>query len=290
GALATAHDHITKGNWSPASLKELIADEGRAYLGGKDDRVAVTGDDVLIAPEAYTVVALVMHEMMTNSVKYGALCDSRGTIEIDLSRERDGDLAIAWKERGGPAVRAPERRGFGSTITERSIPYELQGEAEIHYRLSGVEARFVIPQRYVRAGAPADTISGDAELDPPTTRISGEIPAHVLVVEDSMIIAMDTEDSLRALGVTTVTTAGNVAQALSSIERDPPQLAILDYNLGTETSDPVARELRGKGIPFVMASGYGELADNLEEFGAFALLKKPYGKTEIAAMLGGVPS
>ncbi|ANY18595.1 Bacteriophytochrome [Tsuneonella dongtanensis] len=288
GALATAHDHITKGNWSPASFKDLVADEARAYLGGKEDRVSVNGDDVLIAPEAYTVVALVMHEMMTNSVKYGALCDSRGTIAIDLSRDRNGDLEIAWTERGGPAVQAPQRRGFGSTITERSIPYELRGEAQVQYKLGGVEARFVIPQRFVRAGAAASGDGAGAGAAKATNAAAapGEIPEHVLVVEDSMIIAMDTEDSLRSLGVKTVTTASNVNQALASIEQDPPELAILDYNLGTETSDPVAAQLRERGIPFVMASGYGELEDSLDEFGAFALLKKPYGKAEIAAVLG----
>ena len=287
GALATAHDHITKGNWSPASLTELITDEARAYLMGKDERVTVMGDDVLIAPEAYTVIALVLHEMMTNSVKYGALCDSSGSIAIEFSRERDGDLVIDWVERGGPAVKAPERRGFGSTIIERSIPYELRGAAEVHYRLSGVEAKFVIPQRYVRA---APTTDGTTAKAPPSgsdrsAATSASLPAHVLVVEDSMIIAMDTEDSLRTLGVATVTTAGSVAAALASIDQDPPEMAILDYNLGNETSDPVAKVLKERGIRFVMATGYGELAEGLEARGAFALLKKPYGRSELEELL-----
>ncbi len=290
GALATAHDHITKGNWSHASLSQLLEDEAHAYLAGKDDRLIINGDDVLIAPEAYTVVALVMHEMMTNSVKYGALCDSSGKISIDLSRDGDGDgdLVIRWTERGGPPVKAPERRGFGSTITERSIPYELGGEAQIKYRLSGVEARFVIPQRYVRTVAGSAKAAGSEKPDSVGAPLRGEAtPSHVLVVEDSMIIALDTEDSLRALGVATVTTAGNVATALASIEADTPEFAIIDYNLGNETSDPVADELRRRSIPFVLATGYGELAGDLEERGAFALLKKPYGKAEIAEMLAG---
>lgn len=115
------------------------------------------------------------------------------------------------------------------------------------------------------------------------------VPGHVLVVEDSMIIAMDTEDTLRLLGVATVTTAGTVAQALAAIAQDPPELAILDYHLVAETSEPVARDLRAKGIPFVMASGNGEVGKNLEEFGAFALLTKPYGENDIAAMLRDRP-
>lgn len=285
-ALATAHDHITRDHWSPSSLKELIEAEARAYLNGKEDRLEVAGDDVLIAPEAYTVLALVIHEMMTNSVKYGALCDSSGRLAIEIGREANNDLLIGWRERGGPPVKPPERRGFGTTIIDKSIPYELKGEARVSYKLSGLEAEFVIPQRYVR---PADSGSDAAKQSRKKAAAAagrlGNVPQHVLVVEDSMIIAMDTEDSLRQLGVKIVTTAGSVAGALESIERDQPELAILDYNLGTESSDPVAERLRELGVPFILATGYGELEEKLEESGALGLLKKPYGKTEIAAAM-----
>ncbi|MGN6498408.1 MAG: HWE histidine kinase domain-containing protein, partial [Tsuneonella sp.] len=90
------------------------------------------------------------------------------------------------------------------------------------------------------------------------------------------------------LGVEVVNTAGSVAAALASIDKDPPAMAILDYNLGSESSDPVADKLRELGIPFYLATGYGEMADRLEEHGALGLLKKPYGKAEIAEALGGI--
>lgn len=127
-----------------------------------------------------------------------------------------------------------------------------------------------------------DKLPGDAKGS--AVRLE-TVPGHVLVVEDSLIIAMDTEDNLRGLGVTTVTTAGSVAAALASIDIDPPDLAILDYNLGSETSDPIAEVLRARGIPFVLATGYGELAADLEKRGAFGLLKKPYGRAEIEELL-----
>jgi CheY-like chemotaxis protein len=143
----------------------------------------------------------------------------------------------------------------------------------------------VIPQRYL-SDAPrnADTRRLEEITQRATAKQTGQIPRHVLVVEDSMIIAMDTEDSLRALGVSIVTTAGNVATAIDSINADPPDFAILDYNLGNESSEAVAKRLRDDGIPFVLATGYGELADTIEEYGAQALLKKPYGKPEIEGL------
>ena len=148
-ALARAHDQITRENWSPASLKNLIQTEVDAYLGEKSDRVMVSGPDAFVQPEAFTTLSLVIHELTTNSAKYGALSDSTGEIKITLKRGDGDELYIEWRESGGPAVRAPGRKGFGSTIIERSIPFELKGAAEVRYHLLGLEADFCIPTRFV---------------------------------------------------------------------------------------------------------------------------------------------
>ena len=153
------------------------------------------------------------------------------------------------------------------------------------FKLAGVEACFIVPARYVREKPDAPLLSEGADKGQAVTTTLGKAPSHLLVVEDSMIIAMDTEDNLRALGVKTVTAAGNVAAALKSIEQDPPEFAVLDFNLGTETSEPVAQVLRARGIPFVLATGYGELSDKLDESGALDVLKKPYGRADLAELL-----
>ena len=151
-ALARAHDQITSDDWQPASLKGLIRAEGEAYLTGKADRIKITGEDVLVAPQAFSTVALVVHEMMTNSAKYGALCDRAGWVGIKWQRDEQNRFVMEWTEQGGPPVRPPTRRGFGSTIIERSIPFDLKGEALIDYALEGVRARFVLPGNLVLAG------------------------------------------------------------------------------------------------------------------------------------------
>ncbi|MXP13168.1 GAF domain-containing protein [Altererythrobacter confluentis] len=288
-ALAKAHDNITKENWNPASLKELITSEAEAFFAGKEDRIVISGVDVLVAPEAYTVLALVMHEMMTNSAKYGSLCDSSGTLAITLSRDIHDDLLIDWREMGGPAVKPPTRRGFGSTIIERSIPYEIGGDAKVHYKLGGVQAQFLIPNRFVtqytRAMESADAVKKLSDEQSASDNPIADELNHVLLVEDSMIIALDSEDCLRQLGIDTVTMASTVKAALRLIEDDAPQLAILDYNLGDETSDLVAQKLHSLRIPFAFATGYGEMADELNEKGAMAVLKKPYTKDDIAQLL-----
>ncbi|MEZ5681613.1 MAG: GAF domain-containing protein [Erythrobacter sp.] len=285
GSLALAHDNITKGNWNSAPLRDLIDSEAEAYLTGRlVDRVAVEGPRVHISPEAYTVLALVLHEMITNSAKYGALSDSTGAVAIEIERDRADDLRIHWRESGGPPVKPPTRRGFGSTIIERSIPFELEGEAAVDYKLGGIEAMFRLPARYVEWKNETAPAPGRIAKSMTNSEI-GELPERILLVEDSMIIAMDTEDCLRELGVREIAIESTVLGALGAIGKNQPALAILDYNLGSESSEKVAVKLAELGVPFWLATGYGEMADRLEELGASGLLVKPYGREELRSML-----
>jgi two-component sensor histidine kinase len=124
-SLARAHDQITADRWGPAPLLELIEVEASAYLRDRSHRIVARGENVLLYPVAYVTMALVIHELTTNAAKYGALADS-GTVDLSWEIEREsGDLVIDWRERDGPEVREPGHRGFGSTIIERSIPYDL---------------------------------------------------------------------------------------------------------------------------------------------------------------------
>ncbi len=285
GSLAMAHDNITRGNWSHAPFAELLETEAHAYLGGKHSRLNMSGPEAMIAPEAYTVLALVMHEMITNSAKYGSLSDQAGRLHVATSRDEDGQFCIGWKETGGPPVKPPTRRGFGSTIIDRSIPHELGGNADIHYRLEGVEATFCIPERYVEWRAETERERSLAERDVVPQSGAERLPQSVLLVEDSMIIALDAEDSLRDLGIAKVRVESSVATALDAITKSNPDLAILDYNLGSENSEPVAAALKERNIPFWLATGYGEMEARVVELGAAGILTKPYGKEDLLRLM-----
>lgn len=285
-ALAAAHDNITKGNWSHAPFSDLIESESNAYLAGKADRLTLEGPNAMISPEAYTVLALVMHEMVTNSAKYGSLSDRSGALDVSVHRADNDDLHIRWTERDGPPVKPPTRRGFGSTIIERSIPYELGGEAKVDFALSGLSAEFRVPGSYVEWRSTAETKPAVTERKKEGQSSDVErVPESVLLVEDSMIIALDAEDCLKELGVGTVRIESSVAAALDALAKKEPSLAILDYNLGRENSEPVAKVLREKGIPFWLATGYGEMQERSGELGAAGMLTKPYGKDELVELL-----
>lgn len=275
-ALARAHDQITVDNWGPAPLRALFAAEASAYLSQKADRIVMTGPEILLEPQAFSTLALVAHELLTNSAKYGALCDSGGKVRVTWDLDASGKLVIDWSEEGGPPVRVPSRRGFGSTIIERSIPFDLKGEADIDYQFDGLKARFSIPAAYVHL----DTRHVKARIDAPAAAAPSTAPTatlgDVLIVEDNMIIALDAEAILAKLGAKVVETASTVSQAISVITQHPLAFALLDVNLGHESSFPIADVLLERKIPFVFATGYGTNIDFPERFQNVPVVSKPY--------------
>jgi light-regulated signal transduction histidine kinase (bacteriophytochrome)/CheY-like chemotaxis protein len=282
-ALARAHDLITADQWGPASFQALINAEAGAYLGGKAERVRIEGPDALISPEAFTTIALVIHEMITNSAKYGALSDNRGRVEIETGFDRLERFRIAWSEHGGPPVKAPIRRGFGSTVIEQSILHDLKGDSQIEYLVSGLRAEFLIPAAYASASTAA-IVRHDNVAKTEPSGISALCPDDVLLVEDNMIIALDAEEMLRELGVKSIRVASGVAAALRLIDERSPDFALLDVHLGEETSFEVASHLLKLDIPFAFATGYGEQAAFPAEYAQIKKLRKPYSAESLQTL------
>lgn len=292
-ALARAHNQITDDHWGPAPLQALIDAEVAAIPGGAD-RVRGGGPPVLLNPQAYSAMALVMHELVTNSTKYGSLSDE-GFVEVSWHRNSSRDLVVAWRENDGPAVVPPQRKGFGTTIIERSVPYDLGGTVDVRYRETGFEADFCIPARHV--SEPKSFAGPAIKFARPSTSHPTEPPpkflAHrsVLLVEDSLIISLDAEDILVRLGADSVTIHATTQGALDYLEAATPSIAVLDINLGDRTSFPVADRLLELGIPFIFASGYGEQASLPMEHRERQVLQKPYTLENMARalveMLGG---
>ncbi|WP_431271869.1 HWE histidine kinase domain-containing protein [Dankookia sp. P2] len=287
-SLARAHDQLTVESWGPVQLRGMIEGEFEAYLGdAQRQRTSVVGPDVQLEPQALTVLALAVHELATNAAKYGALSDGTGRVEVRWAVREDGSLHLTWCESGGPRVRVPNRRGFGSTVIERSVPFELQGSATLRYETGGVQADFSVPARFVRLGAgrfaPTATSRQAASASTPV-RPSGT----ALVLEDSTLLALDAEDILRELGFERVEVTGSVAAAKAMLDRLDGALsfALLDVNLGDSTSLPVAEELRRLGVPFGFATGYGASVDLPADIKDHAqIIQKPYRRQDIADLV-----
>lgn len=185
-ALARAHDQITDDHWGPAPLHGLIEGEAAACLTDSPRAVVIEGEPVLLNPQAYSTVALVIHELVTNSAKYGSLSND-GQVTISWHRSDDRDLQIDWVESGGPPVAPPTRKGFGTTIIEHSIPYDLGGVATLDYRPGGLTACFIIPERHLaRPGDLSGNRNAFVERELPTELVRGDLldGVGVLLVED----------------------------------------------------------------------------------------------------------
>ena len=272
-SLARAHDQLTKTEWNWVSLNSLVETEVKAFLTNKASRVTITGDAIDLSPTAFSTLALVIHELVTNSAKYGALNDSSGTVSFDVRLQPDGVAKLLWREQNRPPVQAPKRRGFGTTIIERSIPFELKGVAETRFRVTGFEADFVLPAAHVR-----QSVGLTAVPETPTPIDAGQVQltGDCLVLEDNMVIALDAADMLTDLGANHVHTASTVADGLTTISKRGITFALLDINLGDETSIPVIEKCLELGIPAVLATGYGANADLLQNFSQIPVLNKPY--------------
>ena len=284
-ALARAHNQITDDHWGPAPMQALIDAEAAAFVDA-DDRVVSEGNPVLLNPQAYSTMALVVHELVTNSTKYGGLSVQGGRVRISWDRNADGDLVLRWRESGGPAVQPPTRKGFGTTIIDRSVPYDLGGAAQIEYKPTGVEATFRIPARHV---SEPKAFAGPAIRYPRPAVGHPQSPPHqvlrgqeILLVEDSLIIALDAEDISVRLGASTVTTAATIEAALDGIDASRPTVAMLDINLGDRTSFVIADRLMDLGVPFLFATGYGEQAKLPMEHRGRIVVQKPYTLENVA--------
>jgi light-regulated signal transduction histidine kinase (bacteriophytochrome) len=284
-ALARAHNQITDDHWGPAPLQALIDAEAAAFAN-RPDVIIANGPPTLLNPAAYSTMALVVHELVTNSTKYGSLSSDGGAVHIDWYRERNQDLVLTWKETGGPTVRAPNRKGFGTTIIERSVPYDLGGAAEANYAAKGFSAKFSIPARHV--SEPKNHAGPAIRLMRPTISHAPKIPPNLLVgksvllVEDSLIIALDAEDIITRFGAGEVTTCSTVEAAFDHLANATPAIAVLDINLGDQTSFGIADRLLEMNVPFLFASGYGEQARLPMDHRSKIVVQKPYTTENLA--------
>ena len=288
-ALANAHDQVIRGDGG-GFLSSLLEAELSPYGGGAAE-IALDGPKVWLESRAFSVMALVLHELSTNAAKYGALSAEGGRLDVQWRLSDEGGCVIDWTESGGPPAAEPSRRGFGTLLINRSVPADLGGRSEVNYAESGLRARFELPSRYVSADNPAaDSGKPRKTADPQARTLDAQSLSDlkVLLVEDQLIIAMDVESMLADAGFGVVETATSASEALDRLKSFRPDVAVLDVNLGDETSLPVAEALRRNDIPFVFATGYGDSSMIPGAFSAIDVVRKPYDAKTLKQAVTGV--
>ncbi len=152
-SMANTHSLLSRGRWQGASLAELVDNELAPW--GRERTITVAGPEIFLAAEATQAIAMVLHELATNAAKYGALSTELGRVHVRWQRGSKAGPATAvylqWQERGGPPVTAPTRPGYGTSVIEDLIPYELGGSVDLVFAADGVRCKIAIPVKWIGA-------------------------------------------------------------------------------------------------------------------------------------------
>jgi len=268
-ALGRAHSLLAQNRWEGGDLTQIVTDETAAYQGA--GQLQIGGRTVVLSPDAVQPVSLLIHELATNALKYGALSVEGGTVAVNWTILPDQTLELRWIEIGGPPVSEPATMGFGSTLVTEVITRQLQGVVDVRWPKEGLRLVATLPPTMYRADTSRRPAAGKPVVELAKDRIVGRL----LVVEDETLIAMELCKDLRTLGWEIVGPAATVDEALRLIAEAPlPDAAVLDVNLGGKLVYPLAEVLESKGVPFVFCTGYQQLDDH-EHYRTWPLVRKP---------------
>jgi PAS domain S-box-containing protein len=269
-ALGRAHSLLAENRWEGGDLRQIVVDETAAYH--RPGQIQITGPGLVLAPYAVQPLSLLVHEMATNAVKYGAFSVAEGRVEVEWRVLADETLQLSWRESGGPIVREPAARGFGSTLVREVATRQLAGSIDIAWPVTGVQLTATLPALVYRPEPHrSQPIGKTHEVEAPSVSTTGRL----LVVEDEALIAMELCKDLGQLGWEIIGPASTVEEALRLIDGGPlPDAAVLDVNLCGQLVYPVAERLQALGVPFVFCTGYQRLDDHRGFFSS-PIVRKP---------------
>lgn len=288
-SIAAGQDLLIKGDWRAVQMNALLGAQLSHLVDVQGPRVTLDGPPVEVNAAASQTLGMALHELATNAVKYGAWSSESGRVAIEWGL-RDGGpdgrrFWMRWRESGGPSAMPPDHSGFGSTVIGRMVGANLGCKPGVQYPPAGFvwelecEAGRVLDERFIVA-------------EPPATRapVRTEDPQgspRILIVEDEALIAIEIADLLDQEGYEIVGPAASVQAALDHIERAGCDGAILDVNLGRETSEPVALRLKQMGTPFTVVSGYAreQLPPSMQDA---TLVGKPVSADALLSEIGRI--
>ena len=139
--MARAYSLLSQSDWTKVSIAELVQIEAEAFGG---ERIKRQGPDVRLSPSQSMALSMIVHEMGTNAVKYGALSNDAGQVQVSWQVE-EGCLRFHWREEGGPEVRTLEKKGFGLTLIEGQLRSQRGGEINVSFPPEGVSLEASLP-------------------------------------------------------------------------------------------------------------------------------------------------
>jgi PAS domain S-box-containing protein len=147
-SMAAAHILLSKSGWQSVGLDALVRNQLAPYA--TDTNITISGTDIMLTPAEIQAVAKVLHELVTNAAKHGALSMPGGHISVSWNRQPNGDganLMLVWQEHGGPPVKSEIQSRYGTNLIRNLIPHELGGKIDLVLASEGVSCRIEIPIR-----------------------------------------------------------------------------------------------------------------------------------------------
>lgn len=281
-SLSRVHSILSQSRWEGADLANLLRDELAPFDLADNNRIVLDGPDVMLDSSTAQTLALALHELATNTAKYGALSASSGRLTVGWQLE-GRDLVIRWNEQGGPAVSPPTRQGFGTSAIVAGVKHQQGGDVRFDWKEAGLDCYLRLPLKGAFGPDRLRRVRAPSSAPPARKPVNGTVPS-VMIVEDEMLVALDLQESIKALGYHVIGPYGRLAEAIEGAESQTVDFAILDLNLNGEMTYDLAEQLEKRGIPIVFTTGYESDAIT-SRFLNCRVLNKPIVKDVLEGLL-----
>jgi PAS domain S-box-containing protein len=282
-AMAAVHNLLQQGRFEGAGLADLIG-QVLAPFRTQAGNIRIEGEPIMVTSKATQSLALVVQELATNAVKYGALSVPSGQVSVGWwrtdPREKPAQIRLVWRESGGPPVEPSPAKGFGLGVIE-DMAQHLGASVDCAFLPQGLEYTLEGP-----FGLPApvrDRTTSTSWLP----RLAGPRrvpPRRILIVEDEAAIALQLKSMVESQGHSVAGPAASPERALGLIREGGIDAALLDIRLGDSDSVRVAEYLLIHKIPFAFTSGLGP--DMLPQpLRSLPRIDKPYRDEDVCRLI-----
>lgn len=274
-SIARVQGALLLSRWTSIDLQALVRIELEAH--DVADRVNLKGPEITLPAYYAQPIGMLIHELLSNARRHGALSRPEGRIDIELGRKGDFDqrVCLKWSENQDAPAPEPSNTGFGMVVLEKMIPEQLGADVEIDWGKTGAVFNFAIPVHPEAANdirPPQTETTLRTRLD--HSRLEGTV---AIVVDDEWLLAEQNADVLERAGVDVIGTFTSVEDARGCNFRRL-DFAVLDFAMNDESIVDLADALRQAGVPIVFVSGY-DLSERLPERMADEIvIAKPAGE------------
>jgi PAS domain S-box-containing protein len=289
-AMSRAHGLLAQQRWKGAALARVAVEELEAHA--EPENFTCSGLDLQLSSRAVQPIGMLIHELATNAVKYGALSVAEGQVHLGWSQQSSGAIRLHWRETGGPPLTSPGEPGFGTLLIKQIVENQLGGALQPAWTREGYEMLLTLPDTVLQFSpempitpADDDQSGGTGPRSSLPQKSENTAGGTILIVEDEPLLAMQLSASLKEYGWSVLGVAGSIEDANRILaDKARPDAAILDVDLGGAPVFPLARSLRRSGIPFIFCTGYEDL-DYSSEFSNCTSVRKPATVLQIVRAL-----